>query len=296
MRACILLTSLIFAAGTARAQTAGREVFTFQDKAISESSGLAASQRYPVLLWTHNDSMNPAQAYLVDPQGQTVVTYNITGSENLDWEDIAIAGTGEDAWLYIGDIGDNFSIRGVLQIYRVREPKIDPDKTGQVADAKGVESMVLRYPDGARDAESLMATPSGLLYILSKAKDGKSHLYVTPEPYKADSEQVLKLVGEVDFPATGRGALATSAEFSPDGKRLAVVTYKQLYEWTLPVAFDCGKLGAIAPVTCALPPLPQCEGVCYSVDGTKIYVSSEKVNTPVWEFSSPLQPGAQDAK
>lgn len=293
MRASFFLATLLLAASAVQAQTAGKQVFTFQDKAISESSGLAASQRYPGLLWTHNDSMNPAQAFLVNAQGQTVVTCNITKAENLDWEDIALAGNGKDAWLYVGDIGDNFGIRAVLQIYRLREPKINPDKTGQVVDAKPVESMGLEYPDGAHDAESLLATPSGLIYILSKSKDGKSRLYVTPEPYKADSRQILKFVGEVDVFAQGKSPRATSAEFSPDGKRLAVTTYKELYEWKLPTPFDCGKLGAIAPVVRALPPLPQCEGVCYSADGTRIYVSSEKENSPVWEFPSPLEPGAE---
>ena len=61
-----------------------------QQAELSEVSGLAASRRYPDILWAINDSGNAARIYAVDHKGQAKGDFKIAAS-NRDWEDLAAA-------------------------------------------------------------------------------------------------------------------------------------------------------------------------------------------------------------
>src|SRR5262245_38750851 len=78
------------------------------DKKLEEASGLVGSVTNKGMLWTHNDSGNPADLFLIDDEGEIKMTCRLQDGDNRDWEDIAL-GTGEDGktYVYIGDIGDN---------------------------------------------------------------------------------------------------------------------------------------------------------------------------------------------
>ena len=88
-----------------------------------------------------------------------------------DWEDIAI-GPGPQAnvdYLYVGEIGDNDSKHKSIKIYRVPEPNVDANQTPVVVTVRGVETIELTYPDGPRNAETLMVDPlTKDIYIVSK--------------------------------------------------------------------------------------------------------------------------------
>ena len=99
---------------------------TIKDKSVSESSGLVASRTTPGAYWTHNDSGDGPFIYAVDTRGDSFGTFRVTGAQARDWEDIA-AGPGPQpnkSYLYIGDIGDNDSVRPEVIVYRVPEPKL----------------------------------------------------------------------------------------------------------------------------------------------------------------------------
>src|SRR5215213_7691535 len=95
-RCCFAITSF----------SAGVQTGTIQNSLITEASGIAASRINSNVLWTHNDSGNPAQLFAMTPAGTNLGTYSITGASNDDWEDIAIGpGPAFGAqYLYIGDI------------------------------------------------------------------------------------------------------------------------------------------------------------------------------------------------
>ena len=97
------------------------------DSAITELSGLAASRKYPGLLWGHNDSGDLARIFAINERGETVATVNFDGLEARDWEDITFAG----GWIYVGEIGDNFAVNENIVIYRLREPQLNSDKLNQ---------------------------------------------------------------------------------------------------------------------------------------------------------------------
>lgn len=272
------------------AATPAREVPTapalrakLQDKSLDELSGLAASRRYPGLLWCHNDSGDSARVFAINQKGETVATVNFVGLEARDWEDITLAGE----WLYIGEIGDNFAANPDVRIYRIHEPTLDPGKLGQNVDLKNGswEEMTLHYPGGARDAETLAATPDGHILIVSKDKAG-SNFYTLPGTFENGKSATMKaLFSKVQFGYTGwLTKLVTGGDLSPDGKTLVMTAYSQITEFPLARPFDFASLQIAAPKKQELPPLKQCESVCFNSDGRSLWVSSEGQGAPLWEM------------
>ena len=131
-----------------------------------ELSGLVLSRSG--LLWTHNDSGGTPQVFALSRTGQLRAAVTLAGATNVDWEDIAIRGR----TLYVADIGDNLAARADIAIYRFAEPA--PGTSAVPADR-----IVLRYPDGPRDAEALLIDPrSGTVVIVTKDIGGRSDVYV----------------------------------------------------------------------------------------------------------------------
>ena len=254
-----------------------------KDSAIEELSGLAASRRYPGLLWCHNDSGDLARIFAVNQAGETVATVNFAGLEARDWEDMTASGE----YLYLAETGDNFSVNENIRVYRTKEPDLNPDKLNQeiTLQAPAWQEMTLHYPDGARDAEALCATPDGRLLIVSKDKRG-SNFYQLKRPWSGGQTATLdKIFDNVPIGETGwLTKLVTGADLSPDGSELTMVTYAQILQFDLGSPYDFKSLQLSAPRKRELPPLKQCESVCYSADGLSLWVSSEGKKAPLWEL------------
>jgi hypothetical protein len=272
--------------------------FTFQDPRITESSGLAASST-PGIVFTHNDSGDDARFFAVDQAGRTVTTYSLPDVQARDWEDMA-RGPDEQgrSSLWLGDIGDNSALRdhGLL-VHRVREPV--PGERERVT-TEPPTSFRLVYEDGPGDAEGLLVHPrTGRLYVVSKPLAGPAKVYAAPEKLDADGRNLLQLVAEVPLRATGTpggpgiGGLAqllvTAGDISPDGTRVALRTYTDLYEWPIDgddvaAAFDAD------PVVGPLPETRQGEGLAYATDGQSVLISTEGQGAPVHRLT--VQPEA----
>lgn len=231
--------------------------FTMKDTRITESSGLAASRQHPGIYWTHNDSDDGAFLYAVDGEtGETVATVTLTGvGTPRDVEAISI---GPDDHLYVGDIGDNLG--GTWQyvwIYELPEPKKLTDQTVKAT------QYVVKYEDGARDAEALMVHPkTGRVYIADKNEAGGS-LYEGPAELSPSGTNVFKKVASVPDLEVTDGA------FSPDGKHLALRSYfgAILYDW------NDGELKKAERLS--VPLQRQGESLTYTTDGSKIMYGSE---------------------
>jgi len=129
-----------------------------ESDAINEASGLAASRRNAGVFWVHNDSGDRNRIFALNELGEHLSVYTIAGARNWDWEDIA-TGPGPDSgrtYIYIGEIGDNKAVYDTKYIYRVPEPRVDPDQAPIDTTLAGVETIPFHYPDGRRDAETLM--------------------------------------------------------------------------------------------------------------------------------------------
>ena len=209
-------------------------------KIINEASGLAISARYSDRLYHVNDSGDSGRFYITDFAGRNTRIVNVESFDPRDVEDLAVAecGSTEGSCLFIADIGDNSRVRNEISIVVVAEQEQFGDR------AVPVDTIRLRYPDGANDAESLGIHPSGDLFIVSKGADyslltvSPSKIYRLPLDRRLGANgrvQSLELVGEVDFTAissdTFSGSLPTAFDFSRDGSRFLVLTYVNAFEF-----------------------------------------------------------------
>jgi hypothetical protein len=190
----------------------------------TEISGLVVSPTQPGVLWAHNDSGDRARVFALRGDGSLIASLDVPGAEATDWEDIAV-GPGGD--LLLADIGDNRSVRKDIDIYRVPEPRL---ADGRSATATATR-LRLTYPDGAHDAETLLADPrTGEIVIVTKELDGRSGVYVSRAPARdAPGEAVLRRAGQLRL---GLAGLATAGDVSGDGRTVAIRTYTALYAWT----------------------------------------------------------------
>lgn len=281
-------------AGYGSAKQLGR----LQDPAVQESSGVASSSRSDRFFFTHNDSGDSARFFAVDMSGRTVATFQVPGAKNVDWEDMARTRDERGrSVLYFGDIGDNTATRKSIQVYRVEEPEVNPDRPGQARSTGTAEVFTLQYPDGPRDAETLMADPSGRLYLVSKSPAG-STVYAAPHPLVAGKTNRLRPIGSIQFlflPGGDGGVrtqlrrlLATGGAISPDGKRLVIRTYADAYEWDLPGGdVAAGLKGKARRVP--LPAMQQGEAIAYTRDGRGLLTTTEGRKAPF--FLVPPQGG-----
>ena len=177
----------------------GVVVGTLDANPIAEASGLVASQRNADVLWTHNDSGDSPRIFALNTQGEFLGSFSLAGATALDYEDIAI-GPGPQqgiSYLYVGDIGDNFAIRSAgIQAYRVAEPTVSSTGGDQSTALNGVDTITLVYPDGPRDAETLLVDPiSGDLYVVTK-RDPQNHVYRAAVPGVGSQTITLELIGQ----------------------------------------------------------------------------------------------------
>ncbi|WAL96200.1 WD40 repeat domain-containing protein [Streptomyces sp. Je 1-369] len=244
--------------------------FTIEDPRIVESSGLAASRAHPGVYWTHNDQDKGAFLYAVDSKtGKTVATVTMTGvGAPRDVEAISVGGDGN---IYVGDIGDNLNgTWSNVWVYKLPEPKTLKDQTVRAT------QYVVKYADGARDAEALMVHPkTGRIYIVSKNEDGGG-LYEGPERMSASSTNVFKRISEIDL-------WVTDGAFSPDGEQLAVRGYFGgiRYAWQ-GAGRKPQRKGRLS-----VPLQRQGESVTYTLDGTTLMYGTEGEQSEVKPVEAP---------
>ena len=262
---------------------------TIKSAEINESSGIAASPCQADVFWTHNDSGDGAFIFAINSEGKNLGAWRVASAENRDWEDIAAfkTATGE-CFLYIGEIGDNDRKREEMKIYRVKEPIVsDASKSTTRKDAlntENAETIKFAYADGRFDAEALMIHPqTGDVYILTKRKDAASGVYKLAANYSADKTNKLKKIAELSVPAIPNGFL-TGGAISPDGRRAVVCDYFSAYEIALPEgANNFDEIWKQKITIVNLGERQQGEAISYSADGSSIFATSEKKNSPVIE-------------
>lgn len=272
----------------------GEQIAILEDKRIHESSGIALGLRDPSIFWTLNDSGGEPCIFAVDHQGKTRAKVRIPDAANFDWEDLA---SGRDAagkpCVFVGDIGDNFQLRPTVQIYQIEEPVLPPAAdAGKEIESSKPQIWRFTYPDGPRNAESLLVHPiTGRLYIVSKSETGHSALYAFPQPLVKDPPMMLEKVIELEFPATARmgkrpkdASQVTAACFAPDGRRIVVATYSYLHEW--PIGEGEALSDALARPAVVIKPvlLAQLEAICYDADGRSLWLTSERLPTPLLQI------------
>jgi autotransporter-associated beta strand protein len=263
---------------------------TLTNASIGEASGIAASRMNTNVLWTHNDSGNAAQVFAMTPAGANLGTYNVTGAGNTDWEDIAV-GPGPTAnmqYLYVGDIGDNFAIRGSISVYRIPEPTVSDTQLPVTTSLAGAQKLTVAYPDGARDAERHFVVPATRdIYIISK-RDTVKYVYVAPYPQATSGTTTMTLVTSLN-----NANWITAADLSPDGDEIimrSTGTGSGLL-YTRPAGGTIKQALESTPISIPLLSEAQGEAIGFDPMGHGYYTTSENVGAPVHYFDR-LPPAA----
>lgn len=252
------------------------QVGTMDREAVPECSALLASQTQERLFWTISDSDGPARLVPIRPSGLVAMSpgttplfggkkylgVEIAGVRNLDWEALTSDGAGN---LILGDVGNNLSRRRELVLYVIPEPL---PGTPSVSPARRLtfawpDQTEFPDPELSHDCEAIFWY-KGKLHLMTKhRRDTHSRLWraeISPSVNRA----YLTLVGAYD--AHG---MVTDASISPDGRRLAVLTYRMLWVFDLAAKPD-NPLSAPAVARPIDPPVGQwqLEGCAWSDNET----------------------------
>lgn len=262
-----------------------RDAGRVEDPAAVELSGLVASRTHRGVLWAHNDSGDRPRLFALSTRGRVLGSFDVTGAEAQDWEDIATgpAPDGAGAVLYPADIGDNDAQRESVTVYRVPEP--DPRASGGATAPSG--ALTLRYPDGPRDAEALLVDPRRpRLVIVSKSLDGSARVYTAPIPAALPARRTLHRAGSVEL---GFANPVTAGDVSADGGVAVLRTYGRLYAWSRRGRESLARTLRRPP--CASPtPLSEPQGEAVALGrGGRIAVTVSEGSRPVLRRYSPAR-------
>lgn len=204
--------------GPLSSRRAGRIV----DGGLQEISGLVVSRRAEGVLWAVQDSGAAAELAALSRDGRTLGRWQVAGASNLDWEALATGpGPAGDARLYLGDIGDNAASRETVTVWVVDEPA-SPRGGGTTAPAQAI---TLRYPDGPRDAETLLVDPRrGDLLVISKETEGGG-IYAARAPLPLGGSVTLQRIADAPL------GFETGGDVSADGRVIAVRGYTSVAAW-----------------------------------------------------------------
>ncbi|WP_026461613.1 hypothetical protein [Adhaeribacter aquaticus] len=183
---------------------------------VMENSGFAITEDGN--LWTHADGGNLPVLYKINTAGKLLATVEIPNTTNIDWEDLAKDDQGN---IYIGDFGNNGNKRQNLRIFRVKENNVNQ-----------VDTILFHYADQNDfppkksdrnfDCEAFFFH-KGNLYLFSKDR-GKTE---TVKVYKVPAQPgkyEAKVIDEIQI-----STQITAADISPDGKRMALLGYGNVY-------------------------------------------------------------------
>lgn len=275
---CCLAAIVIGGTGHLVVRAAGTAI---DEPSLNESSGIAASQLNPGILWSHNDSGRAAELYAFTDAGQAVATLVLPDVQIADWEDMAIGPSAEGqpfSAIYVGDIGDNGDSRETVAILRVAEPDLRGVPPGDpvTLTASSVERFDLIYDDGPRDAETLMVDPrDGSVFIAAKTTDETAGLY-RAQLSNAGDPVTLEHVGDAAIPGLlGLTRLITGGAISPTADRVVLRTYLAAWWWTMMPDQSIADAMTAVPRRIALPIMRQGEAITFSADGDTLYVTSE---------------------
>ena len=245
-----------------------RKIAQIDEEIIEETSGMAVSRKHPSWIYVHNDSGGEPEIYILDTLGSFLGNIRLEGVENRDWEDLAIGPGPEknETYLYVGDIGDNFSKHEELIIYRFPEP--DSFKAKMTVQPEVIK---LTYPDGSKDAETLLIDPTtGDLYILTK-RDTKNTLYKASGELLEDGKNIV-LEKVLQMPVT----LSVGGDISADGTQVIIKNYWVVYYWKREEGESIKETLSRKAFLLPYDPEPQGEAIAFEPEGDAYFTLSEK--------------------
>lgn len=265
----------------------GRQAGVVRSELIREASGIVASRQNPGVLWVHNDSGDSARIFAISATGEFLGVCGVAGAIARDWEDIAI-GPGPDPdrhYLYVGDIGDNQGKYPDVTIYRLPEPAVDAASPFGRMTIGPADAIRLTYPDGPRDAETLLVDPlTRDIFVVSKRE-------LFSRVYRAAWPQSMAEPVEMERVATLPWGFAVAGDVSPDGSRVIVRGMFNASLWVRPPREPLWHAFSGDQVPLRVMSEPQGEGICFDAGGAGYFTIGEESQPPLHYFG-PAEPNA----
>ena len=247
---------------------------TFDFAEINESSAIVKSRVWDDVYWTLNDSGNKNRMFPFNRNGEMYRAewYNedqggvyLAGTLNIDWEEMAVDNYDN---IYVCDCGNNSNARKDLCIYQLKDPL--PQATGSVS---YFQKFHFYYPEQKEfpadpnnfDCEAVFWA-NEKLYLLTKHR-ADSHTKL----YRFDNLDPLKNNPVTYLSTFDIQGMVTSADATTDGKKLAVLTYNNVWVFEVEEGDDYFN-GSIKwlPISAK-----QCEAICFDDDENLIITNEQ---------------------
>lgn len=240
-------------------------------KKLEENSGIVSYGKHNV--WIIEDGGNLDKIYNVNFNGKILSSFKVENAKNQDWEDLTKDKKGA---IYIGDFGNNYNDRENLVIYKLPNP--EKEKGNKIR----AEKIKFNYPEQKKfppknsklfyDTEAFFYYNDSL-YIITKNRtkpfDGKALVYKVPA---TKGNYNAKLIGSFITCLDYNSCRVTSADISPNGKKIAVLGYGKLWVFT---DFSMGDFTKGTMRTIDLKTDTQLESVCFK-DNNTLLLSDEQ--------------------
>lgn len=254
------------------------DLYTLNDSNIiskrhEEVSGIINGRKNPNLVYVHEDSGNNATLYAYDKKGVFKGNFSLTGINNKDWEDIAI-GPGPlegETYIYIADLGDNSAVRSSVLIYRFPEPKLSNEDLASdfQKNISNFEIINFQYPDGPRDAETLLIDAITKELIIVSKREPYVHVYSLPFPQKMNEMNEAIFHGKLPLKKIIAG------DISPDNSQLLLKDEGAIYLWNINNEGPINTIFNNTPQKITYIPEVQGEAICWEGDGKGYFTISE---------------------
>lgn len=275
------------------------DAIALQCSELTESSGVAISRHAGDIVWTHNDSGDGPRLFAFQTDdGSLLAEATLNQVKAIDWEDMCSFERNGQAYLAVGDVGDNARRRKSVTVYVFPEPKLkrptqldnaEPNQNAernqnvepnQIEEIRVTEFLTIQltYAHGPADCESLAYDPRRQELLLCTKEGLRSRLYRVP----FDLEQTHQSVQAQAEQAVGL-PLVTAADISSDGQYLIMATYGPAC-LVLRDEQDNWAIDANALTYLELPPRKQGESLCFSADNQRLLLTSEQSPTPLWNI------------
>lgn len=277
---------------------------------LEEISGLTASRRRDDLLWAINDGSRKPRLHAVGSDGSDHGYVRVEDLEAVDWEALAAFEWEGRPYLLIADVGDNFSWRNSVELVVVEEPQLVGERFATGTAVPVAWRVRFRFEDGPRDCEGVAVDPQTLQVLLVSKRTEPAVLYalsLLPEAADSDSDsaaaqdagpgelRIAQRLGELPgIPPPTRAdveerrwlgrymAMPTGFDISRDGRRAALLTYRDGYFFARGADESWAEALARAPQRLALPPMRQAESIAFALDGRALFATSEGVPAPLF--------------
>lgn len=247
------------------------KLFSFPND-LSEISAVEMTRKSD-WIWTLEDSGNEPKLYAFNLQGQETNTLTIKNIQNTDWEELT---SDDEGNLYIGDFGNNNNMRQDLCIYKINASQLR-NKEADVAAKIGFNfpEQTQFPPDDAHKYYDLEAffLFGDRFYLFTKNRssesDGTTFMYTVPN---IPGNHAAKLVGEFKTCHDFHDCAITSADMSPDGKKVALLSNSHVWIFS-DFKSDHFFEGKVQQIDFA--DFTHKEGICFA-GNSKLFVTDER--------------------